>query len=384
MNVILYDTNRSNYYPLSLTRPISYFRIGILTIEEKWRQYCKLVSVKTEDYLSNKFLINQTKDNVWVDAQIIPSEELVIELRNLREGESLTKDDKVIAFRNRVFSFERLNPIESNVKLNIISNITDIFINNFSEIENDFKIIFNNNGNSLNETNRCVGNDLFIEDGTDINYSIFNTTEGPIYIGKNVKIMEGSMIHGPCAILDNALLKMGSKIYGGTTIGPYCKVSGEVSNSVLFGYSSKSHDGYLGNSVIGEWCNLGANTNVSNLKNNYANIKLWNYQNEKFMDTGLQFCGLIMGDHSKSGISTMFNTGTIVGVSANIFGSGFPRNFIPSFSWGGAHGFTNYQIEKVFDVACKVFARRDVEFNDIEKDILLTVYNMTKRYRNES
>ena len=383
MNIILYDQNRSNYYPLSLTRPISHFRIGILTIEEKWKRYCKSVSVKTDDYLSQKFAINQTQDNIWINSQILPSQELIVELKNLREGESLTKDNEVFAFRNRLFDFERLNAIESNVKLNIINNLTDIFLNNFSEIENDFKVFANNKSNTLNNTNICLGDQIFIDNGADIRCSILNSENGPIYIGKNVEIMEGSIIHGPCAILDNAVLKMGSKIYGGTTIGPYCKIGGEVSNSILFGYSSKAHDGYLGNSIIGEWCNLGANTNVSNLKNNYANIKLWNYNYEKFIDTGLQFCGLIMGDHSKSGINTMFNTGTIIGVGVNIFGTGFPRNFIPSFSWGGTHGFQNYQVDKFFDVASKVCFRRNIKFSKIDQEILLFVYNMTKRYRNE-
>ena len=384
MNIILYDQNRSNYYPLSLTRPISHFRIGILTVEEKWKRYCKSVSVKTDDYLSQKFAINQTQDNIWINSQILPSQELIVELKNLREGESLTKDNEVFAFRNRLFDFERLNAIESNVKLNIINNLTDIFLNNFSEIENDFKIFANNQSNTLNNTNICLGDQIFIDNGADIRCSILNAEKGPIYIGKNVEIMEGSIIQGPCAILDNAVLKMGSKIYGGTTIGPYCKIGGEVSNSIFFGYSSKAHDGYLGNSIIGEWCNLGANTNVSNLKNNYANIKLWNYNYEKFIDTGLQFCGLIMGDHSKSGINTMFNTGTIIGVGVNIFGAGFPRNFIPSFSWGGAHGFQNYQVDKFFDVASKVCFRRNIKFSKIDQEILLFVYNMTKRYRNEA
>ena len=191
------------------------------------------------------------------------------------------------------------------------------------------------------------------------------------------------MIRGPFALLNNSVLKMGAKIYGATTIGPYCKVGGEVNNSVFFGFSSKAHDGFLGNSVIGEWCNLGADTNTSNLKNNYAEVKLWDYKENKFKNTNLQFCGLIMGDHSKSAINTMFNTGTVVGVSANVFGSGFPRNFIPSFSWGGAQGFSIYKLPKVYNVASKVFSRRNVIFDKTEQNILSEVYNMTKHYRNE-
>ena len=236
---------------------------------------------------------------------------------------------------------------------------------------------------SLTENNTGLGKDIFIEKGAKVSCSILNAESGPIYIGKNAEVMEGSIIRGPFAMGESAVLKMGAKIYGATTLGPYCKVGGEVNNSVFFGYSSKAHDGFLGNSVIGEWCNLGADTNNSNLKNNYAHVKLWNYQAERFKNTELQFCGLIMGDHSKCGINTMFNTGTIVGVSANVFGSGFPRNFIPSFNWGGAAGFSVYKLPKAFEVAEKVFGRRKLSFDKVEQDILTQVYNMTKRYRNE-
>ena len=235
----------------------------------------------------------------------------------------------------------------------------------------------------LPENNTILGKDIFIEKGAKVSCSILNAEDGPIYIGKNAEVMEGSIIKGPFAMGESAVLKMGAKIYGATTLGPYCKVGGEVSNSVFFGYSSKAHDGFLGNSVIGEWCNLGADSNISNLKNNYAHVKLWNYEIERFINTELQFCGLIMGDHSKCGINTMFNTGTVVGVSSNVFGSGFPRNFIPSFNWGGAAGFSIYKLLKAFEVAEKVFERRKLRFDKIDKNILTQVYDMTKRYRNE-
>ena len=236
---------------------------------------------------------------------------------------------------------------------------------------------------SLNETNTLVGDNIFVEKGAKVSCSILNAENGPIYIGKNAEVMEGSIIRGPFAMCENSVLKMGAKIYGATTLGPYCKVGGEVNNSMFFGYSSKAHDGFLGNSVIGEWCNLGADTNNSNLKNNYAEVKLWNYEMERFKKTGLQFCGLIMGDHSKCGINTMFNTGTVVGVSANIFGSGFPRNFIPSFSWGGAIGFSIHNKNKFFETAKKVFKRRSLMLDNTEQNLLDNVYSMTKRYRNE-
>jgi len=391
MNIILFDKNRVNFYPLSFTRPISHFRIGILTIKEKWEQYYGSVSVKTEDYLSEKFPLNIKKDNIWIDASILPSEALVTELNSLRSGEALAKDGEIFAFRNTKFETNKLNIIGSNSFSNCLNNLCDIFTLNGQEISHDFdrmsllkRTESNKKLDNITLSNVKIGDyPIWIEDGAKLQHCILNATEGPIYIGKDAEIMEGSLIRGPFAMLNNSVLKMGAKIYGATTIGPYCKVGGEVNNSVFFGYSSKSHDGFLGNSVVGEWCNLGADTNSSNLKNNYAEVKLWSYKKRSFIGTSLQFCGLIMGDHSKSAINTMFNTGTIVGVSANIFGSGFSRTFIPSFSWGGASGFSLYKLSKSFEVAERVLARRSVKFCRLEKDILTHVYDMTKCYRNE-
>ena len=384
MNVILFDSNRSNFYPLSYTRPISEFRIGILTIKEKWTHYYKNISTKTEDYLVSKYPIRKQKENLWIDASVLPSKELKTELDSLRNGEVLESNGKIIAFKNLNYSFKNLNKINTSILVNSIENIWDIFSDNGREIEADFKLLTKaRKSQKISDTNTVIGKHIFIEKGAKISCSILNAENGPIYIGKNTEIMEGAIIRGPFAMGENAVLKMGAKIYGPTTLGPHCKVGGEVNNSVFFGYSSKAHDGFLGNSVIGEWCNLGADTNNSNLKNNYAEVKLWNYEMERFKKTGLQFCGLIMGDHSKCGINTMFNTGTVIGVSANIFGSGFPRNFIPSFSWGGASGFQVYKLSKVFEVTSKVFARRKLDFDENEKNILSEVYDMTKRYRNE-
>ena len=384
MNVILFDSNRSNFYPLSYTRPISEFRIGILTIKEKWTHYYKNISTKTEDYLVSKYPIRKQKENLWIDASVLPSKELKTELDSLRNGEVLESNGKIIAFKNLNYSFKNLNKINTSILVNSIENIWDIFSDNGREIEADFKLLTKaRKSQKISDTNTVIGKHIFIEKGAKISCSILNAENGPIYIGKNTEIMEGAIIRGPFAMGENAVLKMGAKIYGPTTLGPHCKVGGEVNNSVFFGYSSKAHDGFLGNSVIGEWCNLGADTNNSNLKNNYAEVKLWNYEMERFKKTGLQFCGLIMGDHSKCGINTMFNTGTVIGVSANIFGSGFPRNFVPSFSWGGASGFQVYKLPKVFEVASKVFERRKLDFDENEQNILSEVYDMTKRYRNE-
>ena len=384
MNVILFDSNRSNFYPLSYTRPIAEFRIGILTIKEKWEHYYENVSVSTEDYLADKYPITKQKENLWIDSSVLPSKELITELNSLRNGELLESNDKVIAFKNSSFDYKKLNKISTSVNFDSLNNIWDIFSDNSREIEKDFKLVVKGRKTSaLKSSNTVIGKKVFIEKGAKVSCSILNAENGPIFIGKNAEVMEGTIIRGPFAMGENSVLKMGTKIYGPTTLGPYCKVGGEVNNSVFFGYSSKAHDGFLGNSVIGEWCNLGADTNNSNLKNNYTEVKLWNYEMEKFKKTGLQFCGLVMGDHSKCGINTMFNTGTVVGVSANIFGSGFARNFIPSFSWGGASGFQLYKLPKVFEVASKVFERRKLNFDVVEQSILSQVYDMTKRYRNE-
>ena len=384
MNLILFDNNRENYYPLSFTRPIADFRVGIFTIREKWEKYYKSVSVKTEGYLSDKFPIKQTKDNLWVSAKVFPTKILITELESLRVGEILEKNGAVIAFRSAVYDPDKLIKITTNIEVDSLENLCDIFTDNDREIKRDFSLLIKGRvSQSLSENNTVLGKDIFIEKGAKVSCSILNSENGPIYIGKNAEIMEGSIIRGPFSMGKNSVLKMGTKIYGATSLGPYCKVGGEVNNSVLFGYSSKAHDGFLGNSVIGEWCNLGADSNNSNLKNNYANVKIWNYKEERFKNTDLQFCGLVMGDHSKCGINTMFNTGTIVGVSANIFGSGFPRNFIPSFNWGGAAGFSIYKLQKALEVAEKVFGRRKLSFDKVEQGILTHVYNMTKRYRNE-
>ena len=388
MNVILFDDDRENLYPLTLTRPVSDFRIGISTIIEKWKFYYNDVSVKTDDYLSEKFPIKKKKDNLWINASVLPNKDLVTEINSLRKGELLKKGKMIIAFHNHVFSTAKLDDIKSHSIFNKITDLCDIFSLNGEEIQNDFDRIISNKINQfskkkIEDTNIKIGNNpIFIEKGAKVNHSILNTTDGPIYIGKDAEIMEGSTVRGPFAMCNNSVLKMGSKIYGPTTLGPFCKVGGEVNNSVFFGYSSKAHDGFLGNSVIGEWCNLGADTNNSNLKNDYAEVKVWNYKTEKFKMTGLQFCGLIMADHSKCGINTMFNTGTVIGVSSNIFGSGFPRNFIPSFSWGGNSGFTTYKTNKVFEVAEIVMKRRNVEFTDDDKSILEKVFELTSKYRN--
>jgi UDP-N-acetylglucosamine diphosphorylase/glucosamine-1-phosphate N-acetyltransferase len=291
--------------------------------------------------------------------------------------------DEATAFLNDNASLAEHKVVAFTGTMQHISKCPDIFSMNGSELEKDFAAITKGRKSApISATNTVMAPEkVFLEEGAIVECAVLNGSSGPIYIAKDAEIMEGSLVRGPFSLGEHSQLKLGAKIYGPTTIGPHCKVGGEVNNCVIFGYSNKAHDGFIGNSVIGEWCNLGADTNTSNLKNNYAEVKLWNYPAEKYLKTGMQFCGTIMGDHSKCGINTMFNTGTVIGVSANIFGAGYPRNFIPDFSWGGAQGFETFSIAKSFEVAKIVFSRRGLVFDEIEQDILVYVFNETQKFR---
>ena len=389
MNYILFDgPSRNNLLPLTYTRPVAEIRVGILTIREKWEAFLEsTITFVTEDYLSDKYPMVEFEKNIFINASFLPNNKLVNLIINLKPNELINSGDDLIAFYSEEsqdeVDLESFNKIDFDEKVLQINSLTDIFKINSLAIEEDFILLTKNkNSSKISKTNNLINpENIFIEQGVNMEYSTLNASNGPIYISKNCEIMEGTLIRGPFALCEYSTLKLGSKIYGGTTIGPHCKIGGEVSNSIVQGYSNKGHDGFLGNSLIGEWCNLGADTNTSNLKNNYADVKIWNYDQNKFLSTGEQFCGLIMGDHSKSGINTMFNTGTVVGVCSNVFGSGFPRNFIPSFSWGGNKGFSNYKIEKVFEVNDKVMKRRNCIFSDQDKAIFTYLNNITSSYR---
>lgn len=353
MNYILFDgTVRNALLPLTFTRPVAEIRVGILTIREKWEKHLGTTTTTiTEEYLSEKFPMVEMEQNVMINASFLPNAELVEMVKNLEENQAIFYGEEVIAFfttEGQEVDFESYEPIEYEAEVTRIENTWDIFAKNGEILEADFELITDGRKSQpIPQSNNVIApENIFIEEGARLEFCTLNASTGPIYIGKNAEIMEGSIIRGGLALCEGATVKMGAKIYGPTTVGPYSKVGGEVTNSVLFAYSNKGHDGYLGNSVLGEWCNIGADTNTSNLKNNYEEVRLWNYETEGFARTGRTFCGLIMGDHSKCGINTMFNTGTVIGVSSNIFGSGFPRNFIPSFSWGGAAGFTVYKTQR--------------------------------------
>jgi UDP-N-acetylglucosamine diphosphorylase/glucosamine-1-phosphate N-acetyltransferase len=390
MNYILFDgETRNSLLPFTYTRPVAEIRIGILTLREKWEKHLGLTTTTiTEEYLEEKYPMVEMEENIMINASFLPTKELVAQIKNLKANEAIFKGDDVIAFfttdSQEEINFEAYQQYDFDEELLQVKNIWDIFFMNDKAIQQDFDLLTEARTSQPIPAGVQAVNpeNIFIEEGAKLTFATLNAADGPIYIGENAEIMEGVVVRGALAMCENSVLKLGAKVYGATTIGPFCKVGGEVNNSVLFGYSSKGHDGFLGNSVIGEWCNLGADTNNSNLKNNYAPVKLWDYNTGRFAKTGLQFCGLMMGDHSKCGINTMFNTGTVIGVSVNIFGSGFPRNFVPSFSWGGASGFTEYKTNKVFEVAKVVMQRRGITFDVKDQAILEHVFAATSSYRN--
>jgi UDP-N-acetylglucosamine diphosphorylase/glucosamine-1-phosphate N-acetyltransferase len=387
MNVILFDdpTLRVALLPFTFTRPASTIRVGILTIAEKWEKRLGLeISFKTEAYLQKKYPLISALDNLLINGAVCPDDLLVDTVKALPDGYYLVRGALLIASRNPEDEMTSQNTIEYQNPFTIIDNSWKIFRENADQLKKDFKLITHGK-KSLPVTDPHTAvygeENIFIEEGVTILAAVLNAQSGPIYLGKNSIVQEGVVIRGSFALCENAQINMGAKIRGDTTVGPYSKVGGEVSNSVIFGNSNKAHDGYLGNSVLGEWCNLGAGTNTSNLKNNYDTVKLWSHAEKTFRNTGLQFCGLMMGDHSKSGISTMFNTGTVVDVCTNIFGSGLPPNYIPSFAWGGANGFTTYKVEKAFDTINKVMSRRNADFSEDDKEILLHLFKATAHER---
>jgi len=389
MNYILYDGSvRNALLPFTFTRPVADIRVGILTIREKWEKYLGTTTTTvTEEYLSDKYPMVEMPENIMINASFCPNEVLVEMIQFLQPNQAIVKNDEIIAFfttdEQEEVNFEDYELIELEEDCLQIEHTWDIFQKNDQAIRDDFELLTRDRKSQpIPATVNVLGaENIFIEKGSVLNFCTLNATTGPIYIGADTEIMEGSVIRGPFALCDHAQVKLATKIYGATTVGPHCRVGGEVNNSVFFAYSNKGHDGFLGNAVLGEWCNIGADSNNSNLKNNYEPVKLWNYETECFENTGLQFCGLMMGDHSKCGINTMFNTGTVVGVAANIFGAGFPRNYIPNFTWGGAQGTQAYLPNKAFETAKIVMSRRNVDFTALDEDILTHIFNETKEWQ---
>lgn len=371
-----------DFLPLTFTRPVAEMRCGILTFSERWQKLLDSAQISyiTEDFLQEKFPKPEKVESLFLVPNFLPTEKVLGQIKDLKTGEALVYDNELLAVKINMDNFS-LNQIEKMTdigeKLTFFKQPTDLFSFNEEAINFDFDLLTKDRKSAeLSETNGFLGNkqDLFIEEGASVEFSTLNTKTGKIYIGKDAEVMEGCNLRGPIALCEGSKFNLGSKIYGATTVGPHSKVGGEVNNIVIFGYSNKGHDGFVGNSVIGEWCNLGADTNSSNLKNNYAEVKLWNYRTKRFANTGLQFAGLIMGDHSKSAINTQFNTGTVVGVAANIFKSGFPPNLIDSFSWGGMKGDEKFKLEKAYEVAELAMARRKVPFTEEDREILKHIY----------
>lgn len=394
MNYILFeDETRNALLPFTYTRPVADIRIGILRIREKWeKMLTSTTSTKTEIYLSEKFPIKfiDGSPNVWINSSFLPNAKLIEEIKNLKANQALSSFNTLVAVNtgsDKIVDYDAIEGFsksETQADAMRIQHVWDIFSKNELALAEDFQLLTKGRKSQLlSKSNQVISpENIFIEEGAKIECAVLNASTGPIYIGRDAEVMEGSLIRGPFALGEQATIKMGTKIYGATTVGPLCKVGGEVSNSVFFGYSNKGHDGFIGNSVIGEWCNIGADSNNSNLKNNYAPVKLWSYVEEALVDTGLTFCGLMMADHSKCGINTMFNTGTVVGVNANIFGAGFPQNFVRSFTWGGITSTTSYKLKNAVEVATRVYERRGMSFDKTEEAILANVFEITQKYRN--
>jgi UDP-N-acetylglucosamine diphosphorylase/glucosamine-1-phosphate N-acetyltransferase len=390
MNLILFDhpTIRQNLLPFTFTRPEATIRTGILTIAEKWEKRLNLTpSFSTESYLTKKFPLRHENDNLWINGALCPDADLVDAVLKLNNGDALTKNNMILAVRtpdDEVPEVIAGKVNEYQREIILIDQMWKIFQHNGNQLVADFQLITKGRKSEaiLDKHTRTYNEqNIFIEPGVKIWSAILNAENGPIYLGKNSQVQEGAMIRGPFALGEGSVVNMGGKMRGDVSIGPGCKVGGEVSASVFFANSNKAHDGFLGCSVIGEWCNFGADSNTSNLKNNYEKVKLWSYAKNGFIDTGLMFCGLMMADHSKCGINTMFNTGTVTGVSSNIFGDGFPRNIIPSFAWGGAAGFTTYQFEKAMHTAQKAMERRDIPLTELDKEIYKIVFESTAKER---
>jgi len=393
MNILLFDHPeiRRSLLPLTFTRPVADIRLGIMTISEKWAyEFNHSVSCFTQDYLSTKYPAVMQEDNLYINGALCPDQQLSKKIGNLSTGNGLRQGDITIAFRSGPFDspdelagvVRQCDAYENSMTL--IRNTWQLFLSNGDQIRADYqRMVRGRTSQPLLDPHTVVYNEdnLFMEEGVQIKASIINAENGPVYLGSNSEIQEGTIIQGPFALGNHAQLRLGGKMRPNTTVGPYCKIGGEVGNVIFQSNSNKAHEGFLGNSVIGSWCNLGADTNNSNLKNNYSNVRLWNYHEDEFVDTGLQFCGVIMGDHSKSSINTMFNTGTVVGVCANIHGAGFPAKFVPSFVWGGTETTTEYNFEKACETAAKVMERRSLPLDEVERSILENIFQQTAEYR---
>ena len=395
-NIILFDgESRGQLLPLTYSRPVAGLRIGVLTIAQKWERHLGMpASFLTQDYLAPLFPFAAADHNLLINGDVLPTPEIVALVLDLSPGNAYLSDGELIAAcldraaaealaRDEDFGEIAAYELKDQPLLRV-QRPGDIFGHNATAIREDYALLTaGRDSEQLSETNTLIGprENLFIEPGARVEACILNVEDGPIYLGRDCVLLEGSMLRGPLAVGEKAVIKMGAKVYGGTTLGPSAKVGGEINNVVFQGNCNKGHDGFLGNAVIGEWCNIGADTNASNLRNDYAEVKVWSYPEERFLPSGRQFHGLVMGDHSKVGINTMFNTGTVVGFSANVFGEGFPRTFIPSFSWGGASGYLTYKADKAMATAERMMERRSVPLTDAHRGVFEAVFSASANFR---
>ena len=381
MNIVLFDGEEwENFLPLTFTKPVAAVRMGILTFVERWEKITnKSVSFLTQNYLSEKFPADFQSENLFINPSFFPSKKLIDTILNLNLGQSIVYKNQLVAVKTvEQIPTITVDVIDFDEEIIHIQHSWDLFTYNFEAIDFDFDLVTKGRTSQpISPTNGVLNPDrIFIEEGAFVEFATLNATDGPIYIGKDSFVMEGSMVRGGMALCEHATIKMGTKVYAGCTIGPHCKVGGELSNAIILGFSNKGHDGYLGNSVVGEWCNLGADTNNSNLKNNYDIVKLWSYKEKRFVKTGLQFCGVIVGDYAKAAINTQFNTGTVVGVCASIFQPGFSPNLIKHYSWGGNSDAPVYNLDRACEAAERMMARRKVEFTSADRKILEHIFNL--------
>ncbi len=390
-NIIIFDDTevRRNLLPLSYTRPVAHLRVGITTIDEKWRAMLGQAnySYLTVPYLKGKYPIRARRNNLLVAGHVIPTPALARQILALEHGQALMQGEQLIAFNGSAQDFDNRHfarIVYPDERPQMVTQLYHLFELNAAVLEADFEHLTAGRASQpVSPTNTIIGppERIFIEKGASVEGAFLNTREGSIYIGRDVEVMEGACIRGGFAACEHAKVRMGAKVYGATTLGPHCKIGGEVENTIMIGYSNKAHDGFLGDAVIGQWCNIGGGTTASNLKNDYSEIKLWNYSEQRFVRTGLQFCGLIMGDHSKTGVNSMLNTATVLGVGVNIHGAGFVRNFVASFQEGGASGMKTVPLPTFFAIAERVMARRGIQLTEADREIFTAIYNLSDRYR---
>lgn len=395
-NLIFFDSNYlfDNFLPLTFLRPSADLRIGILKIHEKWQKRLEndQISFLTKNYLQDKFKINFSEKNIYINGNLLPNENICLQIKDLAENESIFLGEYLLAFVSKK-KFENYENLYQNAQVSkvqkineakLLINIWDLFLENRDQIVADFELITKNRKSlPIKDPNTVVygKENIFLEEGAKVKSAILDAEDAPIYLGKNSTVELGAIIRGAFAICEGGIVGMGAKMRGNSTFGKFCKVGGEVNNSIFQDFSNKGHDGFLGNSLIGEWCNFGADSNTSNMKNNYSQVKIWDFNTNNYISSNLQFVGVIMGDHVKCGINTMLNTGTVVGTGANIFDAGFPPKFVPPFAWGNTNNFQTFRLAEMLETCQKVMLRRNQNLSKIDQKILETVFEQTQKYR---